>query len=144
MEELWQHRNEVKHEPPKEQPKFSEKKNLSPEELERLGHVKCNACGKILPNKRLLRRHFYSDHREWMPDPICAVCGTEFKTSELLYHTCRLSTPFKYLHQCHLYTTILALNSLNITSLFFTHIAPSLKLMLAVCPSLIQKDSDPF
>lgn len=87
MEELWQHRNEVKHDPPKEQPKFSEKKNLSPEELEQLGHVKCNACGKILPSKRLLRRHFYSDHRELMPDPICAVCGTEFKTRELLDHT---------------------------------------------------------
>lgn len=85
LEELWQHRNEVKHEPPKKQPKFSEKKNLSPEELEQLGHLKCNACDKILPSRRLLRRHFYSDHREWMPDPICAVCGTEFKNRQELW-----------------------------------------------------------
>ncbi|XP_045199816.2 zinc finger protein with KRAB and SCAN domains 8-like [Mercenaria mercenaria] len=85
LEELWKHRNEVKHEPPKVQPKFSEKKNLSPEELEQLGHIKCTACGKILPSRRLLRRHFYSDHRECMPGPSCAVCGAEFKTRQELW-----------------------------------------------------------
>jgi hypothetical protein len=77
----------VKHDPPKVNPKFSEKKNLSPEELEQLGHLKCNACSKILPSRRLLRRHYYADHRECMPGPLCAVCGTEFKTRKLSFST---------------------------------------------------------
>jgi hypothetical protein len=79
-EELWRHRDEVRHEPPKIIPKQFEKDKHTPEELREMGHIQCNACGKFFHNDRMLRKHLYYAHRDMMPTPICAVCDTQFKT----------------------------------------------------------------
>ncbi|XP_045199814.2 zinc finger protein 626-like isoform X2 [Mercenaria mercenaria] len=84
-EELWKHRDDVKHEPPKKTPKQFEKDNHTPEELREMGHIECNACGKFFHNDRMLRKHLYHSHRDMMPVPICAVCDTEFKTRQELW-----------------------------------------------------------
>lgn len=83
-EELWKHRDEVKHKKPKNTPKQFEKSNHTPEELREMGHLQCNACGKFFHNDRMLRKHLYYAHRDLMPAPICAVCGTQFQTRKFV------------------------------------------------------------
>lgn len=77
-EDLWKHRNEVNHELPKARPHGWSKRNFSPEELQKMGYLICNACNNYFPDRRKLRQHYYAIHRELMPSPSCPICGEEF------------------------------------------------------------------
>lgn len=79
-EELWQHRREVKHERPDKIPRKYDKANHTPEELKAMGLLKCQACDNFYPNRRMLRCHMYTCHRELMPKYNCPICAVEFKT----------------------------------------------------------------
>ena len=48
------------------------------------GQWKCDACGNFYRDRRRLRKHYYSVHRELMPKPTCPVCSEVFETRKLL------------------------------------------------------------
>ncbi|XP_045199273.1 zinc finger protein 391-like [Mercenaria mercenaria] len=84
-EDLWEHRREANHEPPKESAKMFSVDQLSPEELQKLGHLKCEICANYYPHRRSLRRHLYKVHRDVLPKWNCPICDSEFDTRDELW-----------------------------------------------------------
>ncbi|XP_060597093.1 zinc finger protein 184-like [Ruditapes philippinarum] len=85
LENLWVHRNEVKHTLPKTKPRGFAKRHYSPEELLKMGFLKCSECDYLFQDRRKLRQHMFANHREIMPNPVCPICGEEFEGYRDLY-----------------------------------------------------------
>lgn len=88
-EDLWEHRRKADHEPSKDFGKPSNMFQHTPEELQNMGHLKCEICSNYYPHKRSLRRHLYKVHRDILPKWNCPICGAEFETRKLLFN-CQL------------------------------------------------------
>ncbi|XP_060605137.1 zinc finger protein 678-like [Ruditapes philippinarum] len=84
-EELWEHRREVNHDPPKEKTNMVSVNQLTPEERIRLGHLKCQICANFYPHKRSLRRHMNKVHKDVLPKWNCPICDIEFENRDALW-----------------------------------------------------------
>ncbi|XP_045199807.2 zinc finger protein 62-like isoform X2 [Mercenaria mercenaria] len=75
------------HKKVKQQKRQKKTKRKQADELKQNGQWKCDACGNFYSDRRRLRRHYYSAHRDLMPKPSCPVCNEEFETrAEMFKH----------------------------------------------------------